>query len=663
MKKIDTPLEMYEIEDFLTQSECDHLIGLILKSKTPSTVADPGSTQNSSRTLYRTSDTCMLSTNDEIVNQIDERMCSRMCIDSSFGEAIQGQYYGPGQYFKQHTDYFDPGTPSYEHHTKVTGNRTWTFMIYLNDDLEGGETEFPKLNLKFKPTTGKALIWRNTDSGRLFPDSLHTGKPVKSGKKIIITKWFREKSMFPIKIPKYKISFEKLRSNTADAIQLTSMLLYDQDEKLCSPSNVSNPYGRSPRNEKVDNLFKNNTNCKWFDFNKGCVEFELSRELLSYSFVTGNDCQGRDPVSWTISKQINNKWVPLSTIKDANVPQHRLRTFGPFYITKQPAPQVTCHIPFVSEDKIVLLHWFGRFGNRMFQYMFGCSLAKKRGVKFYYPSDWEGTLLFEPCEYAEVIPEQLQKYLNGNREHKRKEQLSAYKKDTGDTISFYDSRNEDFLSSKNVAFADLNCMYFSKLYEVMDLRYVQEIFKWSQLVKDTAMYKTIYNLTKTYDVIHVRRGDIARTTYRGAHSLIDNKCYKTTSQDFCDPIRTCWLSDDQQVRKMIPEFDSLPRSQGHRWSYPTGEKYQNNDIIFDFLPELLVMTFARRIVRANSSFSFWGVVLSGLTDDDVKSPVIQNKPKECHNRYYKQDKTEFVNGNSPHFMGSHFDVLCFFYDF
>jgi prolyl 4-hydroxylase len=44
-------------------------------------------------------------------------------------------------------------------HDKGMGQRTYTFMIYLNEVKEGGETEFKKLNQSFSPMKGKALIW------------------------------------------------------------------------------------------------------------------------------------------------------------------------------------------------------------------------------------------------------------------------------------------------------------------------------------------------------------------------------------------------------------------------------------------------------------------------------------------------------------------------
>ena len=34
-----------------------------------------------------------------------------------------------------------------------------TFLIYLNEGFEGGETDFPKKNKKVKPVTGKGAVF------------------------------------------------------------------------------------------------------------------------------------------------------------------------------------------------------------------------------------------------------------------------------------------------------------------------------------------------------------------------------------------------------------------------------------------------------------------------------------------------------------------------
>ena len=59
-------------------------------------------------------------------------------IDPAYGEPLQGQRYDVGQEFKAHTDYFEPGGADYDRFCSVAGQRTWTFMVYLNAVDAGG---------------------------------------------------------------------------------------------------------------------------------------------------------------------------------------------------------------------------------------------------------------------------------------------------------------------------------------------------------------------------------------------------------------------------------------------------------------------------------------------------------------------------------------------
>ena len=61
-----------------------------------------------------------------------------MGLEPHKGEALQGQLYEPGQYFKPHNDFFSGA--AYDMHCKASGNRTHTLMIYLNEDYKGGGT-------------------------------------------------------------------------------------------------------------------------------------------------------------------------------------------------------------------------------------------------------------------------------------------------------------------------------------------------------------------------------------------------------------------------------------------------------------------------------------------------------------------------------------------
>ena len=96
----------------------------------PSTIASSGEYD----ATFRTSSTCDLGyIENDFLKNIDNKICELVGIESSYGETLQGQHYLIGQEFKAHTDYFE-GSQLVEH-DKGRGQRTYTVMIYLNEDL------------------------------------------------------------------------------------------------------------------------------------------------------------------------------------------------------------------------------------------------------------------------------------------------------------------------------------------------------------------------------------------------------------------------------------------------------------------------------------------------------------------------------------------------
>ena len=77
----------------------------------------------------------------------------------------------------------------------AAGQRTFTAFLFLNDEFEGGETEFPLLNLTVTPKKGMMAFWRNTDhdDNRVDPRTLHRGRAVRSGEKLACNLWVLQK--------------------------------------------------------------------------------------------------------------------------------------------------------------------------------------------------------------------------------------------------------------------------------------------------------------------------------------------------------------------------------------------------------------------------------------------------------------------------------------
>ena len=178
--------EIYIIEDFLTDAECNALIPVIKSETRKGGVTNAANTDDD----YRTAQVHDF----QGTPWVQQDIAKHMGIHTNYCEPLQGQVYGVGQEFKEHSDYFDATRrEEYNHFARQQGGqRTWTFMVYLTDVEKGGETEFQHLSLSIKPVKGMALVWNNlyTD-GSNNPDTRHSSKPVIEGEKVIITQWFR----------------------------------------------------------------------------------------------------------------------------------------------------------------------------------------------------------------------------------------------------------------------------------------------------------------------------------------------------------------------------------------------------------------------------------------------------------------------------------------
>lgn len=188
-RELSDALELFRLRHFLTPVECAGLIERIDAGRRPSTIADANGDP-----YFRTSETCDLDSGDPLVVALDAKLAWISGIDAAYGEPIQGQRYEAGQEFKPHTDFFDPDGADYERYCTVSGQRSWTFMIYLNDVSAGGGTRFPEINRSFQPELGALLAWNNrTAAGVGNPATLHHGMPVRKGTKYVVTRWYRER--------------------------------------------------------------------------------------------------------------------------------------------------------------------------------------------------------------------------------------------------------------------------------------------------------------------------------------------------------------------------------------------------------------------------------------------------------------------------------------
>jgi len=113
-------------------------------------------------------------------------------------EAPMILHYEVGQQIKPHFDFIDTAAPDYAQQIREQGQRMITFLLYLNDDYEGGETTFPNLGLVNRGLRGDGLYFINSRADRSADrQMLHTGSPPTRGEKWLVTQFIRDIALRP----------------------------------------------------------------------------------------------------------------------------------------------------------------------------------------------------------------------------------------------------------------------------------------------------------------------------------------------------------------------------------------------------------------------------------------------------------------------------------
>ena len=177
----DPPVRV--IRGLLLEAECRHLTALASPALRTSSVIDP---RTGSRVPHPVRTSMGMSfgplEEDLVVHAINRRLAAVTGTEVSWGEPLQILRYSPGQEYKPHVDAL-PG---------ASNQRTWTVLVYLNEDYSGGETRFTELDLSVRGKQGDGLIFRNMSAdGRADHRMRHAGRPVTSGVKWLASRWIR----------------------------------------------------------------------------------------------------------------------------------------------------------------------------------------------------------------------------------------------------------------------------------------------------------------------------------------------------------------------------------------------------------------------------------------------------------------------------------------
>jgi hypothetical protein len=126
---------------------------------------------------------------------VQARMAVACKVPVSHMEAPTVLHYAVGETIGNHFDFVDPAHPNYAEEIRRFGNRKITFLIYLNEGYEGGETVFPKLGLSHAGRRGEGLFFVNTlEDGQANLRMLHNGRPPTRGEKWVFSQFIRNRS-------------------------------------------------------------------------------------------------------------------------------------------------------------------------------------------------------------------------------------------------------------------------------------------------------------------------------------------------------------------------------------------------------------------------------------------------------------------------------------
>ena len=180
---------IFVIEKFASPKVCDwlidrakpHLVGA--RAVDPQTgLLRPGQGATNSMVTFD------LFRMDMILSIIWARITSVTGIPSG-AEAPNILHYAVGESYEPHFDYIENESGRASDH-KQGAQRVVTFLLSLNDDYEGGGTEFPLANWGYKGRKGDAMYFWNVDA-RGAPDrlSMYTGTAPTKGEKWVLSQW------------------------------------------------------------------------------------------------------------------------------------------------------------------------------------------------------------------------------------------------------------------------------------------------------------------------------------------------------------------------------------------------------------------------------------------------------------------------------------------
>jgi prolyl 4-hydroxylase len=185
------------VENFLSPAVCEWIISASARRLAPATMFNPTTRRDEPHPVRKGRLAVVdLASADVVMALVRARIAATVKIPLACFEPTQILHYAEGQSFAPHYDFLDrPNMVDFRTGEPYLGQRIATFLIYLNDGYEGGETEFPRADFRFRGKAGDALYFANLDAAGQ-PDrlTLHAGRAPVGGAKWLLSQWIHDRT-------------------------------------------------------------------------------------------------------------------------------------------------------------------------------------------------------------------------------------------------------------------------------------------------------------------------------------------------------------------------------------------------------------------------------------------------------------------------------------
>ena len=187
---------MRTVEGFVPPAVCDWLVKRAEPLLRPASVYDPETgVPRLERARTNSSVEFDIVNVDVVMMLVRARIAAVTGLPTVAMEPVQVLHYQVGQSFEPHFDVLDPTVEAYARDIAARGQRIATFLLYLNDDYEGGATTFPRVGVEHRGRKGDAMYFANIDAAtKPDPLTLHAGAPPLSGTKWVLSQWIRDRT-------------------------------------------------------------------------------------------------------------------------------------------------------------------------------------------------------------------------------------------------------------------------------------------------------------------------------------------------------------------------------------------------------------------------------------------------------------------------------------